>query len=204
MSEAYTNSGRMEQKLQTRKKILETARQLLQKGGDCTLEDVAREAEISRATIYRYYSNMDLLSAEAVLDMQASTPEAVFESLKSTDLTDKMIEIQDYYNRLVLNNETAFRKYLGIVINDKTAASGRSARRVETMKLALQKEGKQFSKKDLQTLIHVAAVLTGVEAVVVAKDVCGLNAQQLKKTLNWGLSMMIKGMMHEEEKRSSV
>lgn len=76
-----------------------------------------------RATIYRYYSNMDLLSAEAVLDMQASTPEVVFESLTGTDLTDKMIEIQDYYNRLVLNNETAFRKYLAIVINDKTAAS---------------------------------------------------------------------------------
>lgn len=198
MSDAYTNTGRKDQKLQTRKKILETARQLLQERGDYTLEDVAREAEISRATIYRYYSNVDLLSSEAVLDMQASTPEAVCDSLKSTELKDKMIEIQDYYNQLVLDNEAAFRKYLGVVINDKTAATGRSARRVETMRLALQKEGKHISKKDIQCLIHVAAVLMGVEAVIVAKDVCGLNNQQLKKTLNRGLEMMIKGMMRQE------
>jgi len=97
MKNEYTTSGRQKQKLETRKKILETARRLLAAGADYTLDDVAKKASISRATIYRYYSNVNLLSAEAVLDMQASTPEEINANLKSTDLRGRLLEIQQFY-----------------------------------------------------------------------------------------------------------
>jgi AcrR family transcriptional regulator len=197
MKDKYIASGRQKQKLQTRQNILETARQFLAHGTDYTLEDVAKEANISRATIYRYYSNVDLLSAEAVLDIQASTPELVYRGLKSIGVSEKLIEIQDYYNTLTLNNEAAFRKYLSIVVNDSTADGVRGGRRVETIQMALAEEHIPFSKKEAQLLVSVASVLMGVESIVVTKDICGLSDAGAKKTLQWGLEMILKGMLQK-------
>jgi len=195
MKKEYIASGRQNQKLLTRQKILETARQLMANGRDYTLEDVAKEANISRATIYRYYSHADLLSAEAVLDIQASTPELVYEGLKSNTTGDKILEVQDFYNSLALNNEAAFRKYLSIVVNNSGKEGVRGRRRVKTLQMVLGGDPPLLSKEEAKLLLDVSSVLMGMEPLVVAKDVCGLSDAEAKKTLRWGLQMMLKGVL---------
>ena len=68
------NSGRVSQKLETRNKILSSAQHYLNKGLEFNLEDIAEKTGISRATVYRYFSNIDILAAEAGLALSTESP----------------------------------------------------------------------------------------------------------------------------------
>ena len=63
MNKSKFSSGRVNQKLKTREKILRAALDLLKTKVEFSLEDVAENMGSSRATVYRYFSNIDLLCA---------------------------------------------------------------------------------------------------------------------------------------------
>lgn len=193
MKNQYVSSGRQNQKLQTRNKILETAREFISEGVVYSLEDVAKRADISRATVYRYYSSIDLLSAEAILDLQASTPALVYEELKSTNVEDKLLEIQKYYNDLTFSNETSFRKYLSIVIEEENKAS-RGGRRLEALRLALS-ENVSIDQAEREMFLALASLMMGIEAVIVTKDVCGFDNAKAAATLEWGLKTLMETVL---------
>ena len=86
MSEKYLKTGRTKQKLGTRNLILKTAQKFLNEGSDFNLEDIAKEAGISRATVYRYFSNIDILAAEAGLDIKTKHPTEIYEDVLGKDL----------------------------------------------------------------------------------------------------------------------
>lgn len=198
MKKDYITSGRSKQKLHTRDKILNAANKLINEKGEFTLEEVAVAAELSRATVYRYYSNIDILSAEAVLDMNTKSGETILKELKSNDLLSQCLEIQDYYNNLALLNETAFRKFLSIILtNANEVEYSRGGRRVETLKSSLQNLNINYPPKQITNLINAASVFMGIEALIVTKDVCGLDNESSISTLRWGLEMMIKGFIKE-------
>ena len=75
MSKPELNKGRVKQKLHTRSVILDAAQKLMKDNKEVTLEDVASEANVSRATVYRYFSNIDLLYRETSLDLQHKSPD---------------------------------------------------------------------------------------------------------------------------------
>ena len=61
--------GRPNQKTRTRKDLLQAASLLMKQGRTPTLEEVAEEALVSRATAYRYFPNVDALMVEAWVDV---------------------------------------------------------------------------------------------------------------------------------------
>jgi len=66
--------GRPNQRHRTRKDLLEAASRLMCQGRKPSLEEVAEEALVSRATAYRYFPSIEALLLEATLDV--STPDA--------------------------------------------------------------------------------------------------------------------------------
>ncbi|MBT8184941.1 MAG: TetR/AcrR family transcriptional regulator [Eudoraea sp.] len=194
MSEQYISTGRKRQKRKTRKNILLSAQKLLASGNDFTLENVAADASISRATIYRYYSSVEVLSAEAGLDLNTKSPESVYRELDGLDLESVVLGVQNYFNHLALDNEPAFRKYLSVVLTSSADAGQRGARRIKTMELALSKNHSKLNKTELQNLSRIASVLMGIEPVIVSKDVCRLDNQESLELLNWGLKMLLRGI----------
>jgi AcrR family transcriptional regulator len=188
--------GRAEQKAKTRTRILDEARGLLQKEKDITLEEVAEKAGISRATIYRYYSNVDLLTMEASLEIYHKTPEELYEEVKEKSLEERLLYIQKHYNNFAQENETVFRRYLSAVLAESISSKEklRGARRLKSLNKALQSFEKDFEKNDLEKLKNSAAVLMGIDALVVCKDVCDLDNQKANDTLAWALEMILKGM----------
>lgn len=197
MKNKYIHSGRIQQKLKTRGKILSTTQHLLSMRNTFTLEDIAKKAQISRATIYRYYSNIDTLTMEASLDIRTKSPEALFQELKGLDLTKIFKKTQEYFNRLAINNEQSFRKFLSLVLLDKSIEQKRGARRTQTLLLALKNNTKKFDKEQLENLCNVATLFMGIESMVVMKDVCGLNDEKALKTLSWGFDIFLKGVFDE-------
>ena len=71
------DTGRTNQKLRTRKALLDAARALAARGEPVTVTAAAAEAGISKATAYRYFAASDALTMEAALDGVFATAEAV-------------------------------------------------------------------------------------------------------------------------------
>ncbi len=192
MKEKYLGTGRRNQKLKTRDKILKNTQSLMENGEDFTLEDVAKKAEISRATIYRYYSRVDILAAEAVLDLNTKSSEEIIDEVKNLDLKDAIIAIQEYFNNLTLDHETGFRKYMSVILSAEQNIKMRGARRKKTLLMLLQERTSDMNPTEREKLANLATVLMGIEPLVVTKDVCHLNNEQSKEVLSWGLKKILE------------
>lgn len=197
MNNKYVDSGRTNQKLETRSKILESAQFYLNKGLEFNLEDIAKRTGISRATIYRYFSSADILAAEAGLDVSVQNPEAIYENLAGTNIEEKVLEIQDYYNTLTLNNENLFRKYISAVLDTSTPTSKRGARRKKTLELVLKDTS--FTKKETEDLANLLTLFMGMEPYIVTKDVCGLDNNKSNELLQWGIHLIFKGFINSKK-----
>lgn len=196
MNKDNTHTGRIEQKTKTKSKILHVAKKLLQKETSITLEDVANQANISRATIYRYYSNVDILTMEASLEIYHKSTDKFFDEVKEKSFEDRILYIQEQYNNFAQQNETVFRRYLSAVLTESisTKEKLRSARRVKTLKKVLKPFESEIDGTSLNHLINSASILMGIDALVVCKDVCDLNNQEADETLQWALKMILKGI----------
>ncbi|WP_026914136.1 TetR/AcrR family transcriptional regulator [Christiangramia portivictoriae] len=195
MSRQYIQRGRKTQKLKTRDKILRSTQKLLERNKDLSLEDVAKEAEISRATIYRYYSSIDVLAAEAVLDLNTKSSEDLYEEVAGKGLEDAIFSIQDYYNQLTIDNESGFRKYMSVILNNEHSDKMRGARRKKSLMMLLENKAEHMSAQEKENLANIATLLMGVEAFVVTKDVCGLDNEASKKLLNWGMEKLLQSIL---------
>ena len=72
------SNGRPNQKTRTRKDLLQAAARLMKQGRHPTLEEVAEEALVSRATAYRYFPSMEALMVEAAVDVAVPEPSVLF------------------------------------------------------------------------------------------------------------------------------
>lgn len=193
MSKKYINTGRTNQKLETRNKILASAQYFLNKGLVFNLEDIASKTGISRATIYRYFSNIDILAAESALDVSTQSPETIYANLKGDDTEDQILEIQDYYNTLTINHENLFRKYLSAILDSGTFSLKRGARRKKTLKLVL--EDTDLTNKEKEDLSNLLTIYMGIEPLIITKDVCNLNNKESIELMKWGMKLLLKGLM---------
>ncbi len=188
--------GRINQKIKTRARILNAAKTLMSNNRNISLEEVAHKAEVSRATIYRYFPNIDLLCTEASLDIHYLSPDELYEKAKDMTLENRIYYIQKYYNQLAQNHELIFRRYLSAVLKESTESKKkiRGARRVDAMNLVMDSFKNELSKEDLKNLKNIASILMGIDSLIVAKDVCGLSNKQTNDTLKWGVEMILKGI----------
>ena len=132
MSNEHLNSGRKAQKLQTRKKILKAANNLVKNNQALNMDAVAQEAGISRATIYRYYSNTEDIATELILQLNVPDAEKLNSGLKGTNLTDAMKSIQNAYLDFIFKNENPSKKFLSSFrATHRQNSPGLSSRRSE-------------------------------------------------------------------------
>ena len=195
MKDDYINAGRSQQKQKTRDRILNAAQKLLSEQSSFTLEDIARETELSRATIYRYFSSSEALSHEAALELGTTSSAEVLASISGDDMSEMIHGIQAYYNKLALDNESTFRKYLSIVITQPPEGRQRGARRHHTLALALDQFDKVLAEDEKKKFMVVATALMGIEPLIVTKDVCQLSDKESNEVLSWGIKTLMKGLL---------
>ena len=197
MSKLSLEKGRVNQKLETREIILDTTKSFLKENMKFSLEDVAKKANVSRATIYRYFSNVELLVKESSLDIFHLSSEELVNSVSRLTLTDRILFLQKYYNKLAQDHETEFRRYLSFTFSESIGSDKklRGGRRISSLSQALNPLKKEVPKKDYNKLINISTLLMGIDALLVCKDVCGLTNKQADSTLKWGIDMILKGML---------
>ena len=184
LKELTKGKGRLAQKQRTREAILAGARKLIEEGRPVTVTDAAEVQGISKATAYRYFSDPNVLVAEAGLAVAVAPYEDIIGS--AATLRARLAALAIYPFDLAVSNEHAFRIFLGT-----TLAAGvhsnvelkRGARRIPMFERAFAESSEQVAPAKRQKLIRALSTVTGIEAMVSLYDIVGADPKTARATV---------------------
>ena len=190
-------AGRENQKLRTRKALLDAAGRLMRAGVAPTLEEVAEEALVSRATAYRYFPNTEALILEAAVHVGVPDAHALFDGSADRDPVRRLMKVQDVLHETVAGNERAFRLMLaGMLQQSATAAPAagpaRQNRRADLIAAALEPCADELAPKALADLSHAVSLLVGTESFIVTRDVLGLSDSDARRVKQWAIEALVE------------
>jgi AcrR family transcriptional regulator len=190
-------TGRPNQKSRTRKDLLQAASRLIKQGRAPTLEEVAQEALVSRATAYRYFPSIEALLVEAAVDVAVPEAGAVFRDDTSRDPVARLQRLETALYDMILANEAPLRTMLAHTIQQglQTQAGRlprRQNRRTPLIEAALQPARTQFKPAALRMLTRALALVMGPESVVVVKDVLQLDDAEARKVKRWIIRALVE------------
>ncbi|NWG54088.1 MAG: TetR/AcrR family transcriptional regulator [Hydrogenophilaceae bacterium] len=195
---AATN-GRANQKNRTRKDLLAAASRLMAQGRQPSLEEVAEEALVSRATAYRYFPNVEALLVEASLDIAMPDPQAFFREDASADPVARLERVDEAMHDQVLANETALRTMLVHALQQKlnggAETPSRQNRRTPLIDAALAPARKSFKPASLDMLRKALALVMGTEAMIVFKDVLEIDDEEARRVKRWAIRALVQAAL---------
>jgi AcrR family transcriptional regulator len=195
MSKLLLDSGRIVQKLKTREVLLTEANRLLKQGKPIKVEEVARNAGISKATAYRYFSDADSLKREASLQLKSLTSDDLFKGVGEDDLKGRLRKLIDYHYRLFTESETEFRLFLGSVIGESVSnpkSYTRGGRRIALIEEALRPLRGSIRKSVFDKLVASLSLIFGIESVTILKDLCGLDNAGVLEQWKWMTGRLVE------------
>lgn len=194
--------GRPNQRMRTRKDLLHAASRLAKEGRTPTLDEVAEEALVSRATAYRYFPSIEALLVEASLDIAVPEPEEFFRNDASTDPLLRLQRVEIALYDMILANEPMLRSMLAHTIQHDMQADEtgklprRQNRRTPLIEAALEPARGQFKPAALKTLMQALALIMGPEATIVVKDVLQLDDAEARKMKRWAIRALVEAAKH--------
>ena len=207
-STAGLRGGRSNQKLRTRRALLETAAALIATGRRPTVAEVADAAEVSRRTAYRYFPTQVKLMTEAALEglrpAMEGALDAVPEGTSTAAIEARVEALVTQMQRLALANESLLRTMIHeTVLHAPSDSEPRGARRVEWIEAAVEPLRTRLRPAAYTRLVSAYALCTGIEALLVLRDIRGLSAEQAVQTSQWMAQALLKQSLAERnaEKR---
>ncbi|HXR51696.1 MAG TPA: helix-turn-helix domain-containing protein [Steroidobacteraceae bacterium] len=188
--------GRPQQRLRTRKDLLSAASRLMRQGGRPSLEDVAAEAMVSRATAYRYFPDIGALLAEASIDVGVPDAEELFAKDASQDPVARLEKVDKALHDAVTEHEPQMRRMLAHAVTrcidaPDDATPPRQNRRLPLIGAALAPARKQFNSVALRRLEYALAMIFGTEGVIVAKDVLRIDDAEARRVKRWAIRALV-------------
>ena len=203
-------SGRPNQRRRTRKDLLEAAARLIKQGQQPSLEEIAEEALVSRATAYRYFPNVEALLVEASFDIAIPGADELFRGFPETDPVARIQLVDKVLHDVVVANEASLRMVLAHSLQNATASLQdgglllRQNRRLPLIEAALKPARQQFSAKALDTLSKALALVIGTEGMIVIKDVLQLDDAHARKVKQWAIRALIEAAMNDAKAKTDA
>lgn len=197
-------SGLTNRQHRTRKDILEAASRLVGRGLAPTMDDVAAEALVSRATAYRYFPTVEALLVEASLDMVAPDADAVFAGDTTTDPEERIDRAEAALHEMTFGNEVGLRLMLAHTLQQagKRRPDGtpiRQNRRTPLIRAALAPARRRFDDAGYERLCAALALLFGTEAMVVFRDVLQMDADEARAVKSWAARALVRAALQGAE-----
>jgi len=194
---------RPNQKRRTRKDLLQAAATLMKQGRRPSLDEVAEEALVSRATAYRYFPSIDALLAEASADMLTPEPAQLFTGDEPTDPVARVEKVDAALHDMVLANESALRLMLANALQQGTGGERdaglplRQNRRTPLIEAALEPVRKRLGAASFDRLVRALALVIGTEGAIVFKDVLELDDHEAKAVRQWMIGALVGAALQD-------
>ena len=186
------------QELRTRKDLLLAAGRLLKQGRKPTMDEVAREAMVSRATAYRYFKSVDALLVEAPIDAAVGDLEHVFADQPSDDPEERIDAAEAYLHRIVYDNEAQLRVMLANSIANSAGdgtVPARQNRRLPLIEAALAPVRSRLRNEDYRRLCAALAMIFGPESMVVFRDVMRVDEKTARQVKSWAVRALVRAAL---------
>lgn len=186
------------QELRTRKDLLLAASRLLQQGRKPTMDDVAKEALVSRPTAYRYFRSIEALLAEAPIEAAVADPAEMLTNHASSDPESRIDAAEAAMHRVVYQNEAHLRIVLansiGRDLSDETLPK-RQNRRMPLIQAALAPARARFRDEEYRKLCAALAMLFGPESMIVARDVLAIDEPSAREVKSWAVRALVRAAL---------
>ena len=191
--------SRDNQKRRTRRALVEAAGQLMAAGKRPSVGEVADAAEVSRRTAYRYFTNAEQLKTEAILEALRPGIESSIESGGPYEgIEDRVDRLVGALHRLTLDNEPLLRQMIRFTVDRGPIEPGvppRPSRRLEYIERALAPVRERFEEQELDRLVNALAVVMGIEATLVLRDICGLASEEVVAVERWAAQALLRAAL---------
>lgn len=190
----------------TRKDLLIAASKLLREGNTPTIEEVASEALVSRATAYRYFASIEELLTEAPIETEVPDAEQLFKGHSQESAAERVDRAEAVMHEMAYRNEGSLRRML---INTlKRSANGerdpevplRQNRRTTYIETALAPYRKELTPEIYKKLCATLALIFGTESMIVFRDVLPLDPERARKIKSWAIKTLVQGAFHESKR----
>jgi AcrR family transcriptional regulator len=194
---------RSNQRYRTRKDLMAAAASLIKSGRKPTLDAVAEEARVSRATAYRYFPSIEALLVEAALDLAAPDIDTLFAGDTSSDPEARIDKAEAAMHRMAFDNESAIRVMLAATLAQSTAATRdpsvplRQNRRSVLIDAALAPARARFKKASYARLRAALALIFGSESMIVFRDVLRLDEKSARDIKSWAARALVRAALAE-------
>jgi AcrR family transcriptional regulator len=198
-----TSPGRAAQRRRTRAAIIAATQRLLADGHDPSIDEIAAEADVSRRTIYMYFSTVDQLVTDATSGMLAER--TVDPMLDSPDFSTDPVERVDQFavSLLEIADEALplGRRILRLTVDSEPLpdAPRRGYRRTEWIARVLEPLRTRLTDEQYERLTSALSVVLGWEAMIVLRDVRGLDAADEERVLRWAARVLVTAMLAEAD-----
>lgn len=193
-------SGRSNQKRRTRQALIDAATALAREGGTLTIADVAEAAQVSVATAYRYFSNPQ----ELLLEIQTTVRAAEIVAELPDDPADRLDSIVARVMDLQLGDESLWRALLRATQDRWLSQDGqeppvpiRGQNRLEMTRTALEPLQDTLPPQLHRRLTMAITLVYGMEAMVAARDACGLDPAESKDVMRWAVQALLQAARQE-------
>lgn len=191
--------GPSNQELRTRKDLLLAAGRLLKQGRKPSMEEVAAEALVSRATAYRHFPSIDTLLVEVPIDEAVADPAAVFSGDAPDDVETRVDRAEASLHEVVYANEPQLRVMLANAITRERGSGSlplRQNRRLPLIEAALAPSRHRFRDGDYERLCAALALIFGPESMIVFSDVMGMDKDAARAVKSWAVRALVRAALH--------
>lgn len=193
-------NGRANQRLRTRKDLLEAGLRLSAEGRQPSLDEIAVEAKVSRATAYRYFSSAEALLVEASADIAFPDLARLFAGQELASVCDRLVRLDRATAAMIRDHEPAIRALVASSMQQAMKADAppvRQNRRAPAIAVAIEPGRQQFSPGACAALEKALALVIGTEAMIVLKDVLGLADRDASQVRRWAIEALVEKAARE-------
>lgn len=183
--------------------MLETATGLMQGGVIPSVTEVAEAAQVSRATAYRYFPTQAAL-VHAVVD-EALGPILQWKS-SSTDAEERTLDLFGSAMPRIDEFEATFRAALKLSLDQWAARQAGTfgaeppftrGHRVDLLRDAIAPLRGRVGEQQLDRLAKALSLLFGIEALVILKDIWGVDAEETRGVAEWAARALVRAVAAE-------
>jgi AcrR family transcriptional regulator len=182
----------------TRALMVATATDMMRRGLSPSVSEVAEAAGVSRSTAYRYFPTLaDMLRAVVA---QALGPILTWED-PAPDGGARLASLYGKTFQRLAEHEATFRAAIRQSLEPRVSVPGdKTLGRGHRLSLLLRAIGDSgLSPEQSAKLVHALSLTFGIEAVIVLKDICGLDDGKAEEVAIWAAKALLQAALRETE-----